>query len=222
MCGERRKSAKDYWYQDNKGSEKGKKGEKDKKGQRKSTKTMDADNKKKRACNNCNVVGHCALNCPKRKKRESHNASYSGRSDLLCLTYTDDQFQWITMLEKLDQLCKMTAGYTYEEAFLKATGGQVTSQGMLKAKSRLVEVHGEKVMKAMFELESMRCPILSVGRLVGKEVVVVMENERRYKSYKKNREIPFTSTMMFITSMSQSCQSRAHWRIQVTSMNRLQ
>ena len=70
----------------------------------------------------------------------------------------------------------MTTGYTSEEAFLKATGGQVTSQGMLKAKSRLVEVHGEKVnVKAMFELESMRCPNLSVGRLVGKEVVVVME-----------------------------------------------
>ena len=36
----------------------------------------------------------------------------------------------------------------------------------------------------------MRCPILSVDRLVRKEVVVVMENERRCKSYKKNREIP--------------------------------
>ena len=43
----------------------------------------------------------------------------------------------------------------------------------------------------MFELVSMRCPILSVDCLVGKGVVVVvMENERRYKSYKKNREIP--------------------------------
>ena len=42
----------------------------------------------------------------------------------------------------------------------------------------------------MFELVSIRCPILSVDRLVGKEVVVVMGNERRYKSYKKNREIP--------------------------------
>ena len=50
---------------------------------------------------------------------------------------------------------------------------------------------GEKVtVKAMFELLSMRCPILSVDRLVRKEVVVVMENERRCKSYKKNREIP--------------------------------
>ena len=94
---------------------------------------------------------------------------------------------------------------------------------MLKAKSQLVEVHGEKVtVKAMLELVSMRCPMLSVGRPVGKEVVVVMENERRYKSYKENREIPFTSTMVCITCMSQSCQSRAHWRIQLTSMNRLQ
>ena len=85
----------------------------------------------------------------------------------------------------------MTAGYSFEEALLKATGAQVTSQGMLKAKSQLVEVPREKVtVTAMFELVSMRCPILSVDRLVRKEVVVVMENERRYKSYKKNREIP--------------------------------
>ena len=35
----------------------------------------------------------------------------------------------------------------------------------------------------------MRCLILSVDRFVKKEVVVVMENERRCKSYKKNREI---------------------------------
>ena len=34
----------------------------------------------------------------------------------------------------------------------------------------------------------MRCPILCVGALSEKDVVVVMENERRYKSYKKNRE----------------------------------
>ena len=87
--------------------------------------------------------------------------------------------------------CRMTAGYSYEEPFLNATDTQVTSQGMLKAKSQLVEVPREKVtVKAMFELVSMRCPILSVDRLVGKEVVVVMEDERKYKSYKKNREIP--------------------------------
>ena len=34
VCGERGQSAKDYWHQANKGSEKGKKGKKDKKGQR--------------------------------------------------------------------------------------------------------------------------------------------------------------------------------------------
>ena len=62
---------------------------------------------------------------------------------------------------------------------------------MLKANSQLVDVHREKItVKAMFEFLFMRCPILSVGCLVGKDVVVIMENERRYKSYKKNREIP--------------------------------
>ena len=81
VCGERGQSAIDYWYQANKGSEKGKKGKKDKKGQRKSTRTKDTDNKKKESCNNCKVVGHFALNCPRRKKREPHNASYSGGGD---------------------------------------------------------------------------------------------------------------------------------------------
>ena len=86
--------------------------------------------------------------------------------------------------------CRVTAGYSCD-AFLNATDTQVTSQGMLKAKFQLVEVPGEKVtVKAMFELVSMGCPILCVDRLVRKEVVVVMENERRYKSYKKNRETP--------------------------------
>ena len=103
VCGERGQFAKDYWYQANKGSEKGKKGTKDKKGQRKSTRTKDTDNKKKGACNNCKVVGHFALNCPRRKKREPHNASYSGGGDLHCLKYTDDQFHWITTLKKLHQ-----------------------------------------------------------------------------------------------------------------------
>ena len=103
VCGERGQSAKDYWYQANKESENGKKGKKDKKGQRKSTRTKEADNKKTGADNNCNVVGHIALNCPRRKKREPHNASYSGGGDLHCLTCTDDQFQWITMLEKFDR-----------------------------------------------------------------------------------------------------------------------
>ena len=93
--------AKDCWYQANKVSEKGKEGKKDKKGQRKSTKLEEADSKKEGACNNCNVIGRCALNCP--KKKESNNASYSGGGDLHCSTYTDDQFQEITRLEKLDR-----------------------------------------------------------------------------------------------------------------------
>ena len=100
VCSEREQSAKDYWYQANQGSEKGNKGKKDKKDQRKSTRTKDADNKKRGTDNNCNVVGHVALNSPRTKKREPHNASYSGGGDLHCLTYTDDQFQWITMREK--------------------------------------------------------------------------------------------------------------------------
>ena len=69
VCGESGQSAKDYGYQANNGSVKGKKGKKDKKGQRKSTIIKDTDNKKKGACNNCNVFGHFALNCPRRKKR---------------------------------------------------------------------------------------------------------------------------------------------------------
>ena len=212
VSGKRGQSAKDCWYQANKGSEKSKKGKKDKKGQRKSKRTKDADNKKRGVDNNYNVTSHFALNWPRRKKRESHNASYSGGGDLHCATNTDDQFQWITMLEKVGPVveqsnitellmdsgaaghvrpCRMTAGYSSEEAFLKATGAQVTPQGTLKAKSQLLDVHGEKItVKTMFELVSMRCPIQSVGRPVGKKVVVVMENERRYKTYKKNREIP--------------------------------
>ena len=153
VCGERGQSAKDCWYQANKEREKGKKGKKDKKGQRKSTRTKDADNKKRGVDKNCDVASHFALNWQRRKKREYLNASYSGGLDLHCLTYTDDLFQWITMLEKVGPVeeqsnitellmdsgaashvrpCRMTAGYSYEEAFLKATGAQVASQGMLK------------------------------------------------------------------------------------------
>ena len=66
VSGKRGQSAKDYWYQAN---WIGKKGKKDKKGQRKSTRTKDADNKKRGAYNNCNVASHFALNCPRRKKR---------------------------------------------------------------------------------------------------------------------------------------------------------
>ena len=98
------------------------------------------------------------------------------------------------MLEKVGQLAEqsnITELFMDSGAALKATGAQVTSQGMLKAKSHLIEVHGESVtVKAMFELVSMRCRILSIGCFAGKEVVVVMENEQRYKSYEKNRETP--------------------------------
>ena len=101
----------------------------------------------------------------------------------------------------------MTAGYSNEEAFLKATGAQVTPQGTLKAKPTGGCARGENHLKTMFELVSVKCPILSVVLPVGKQVIVVMENERRDK---KNREIPFTDTMVYISSMSHSCQSRAH------------
>ena len=99
-CAAKEDSLQNYWYQANKGSEKGKKGMKEKKGQRKSTRTKDTDNKKKGACNNCKVVGHFALNCSRKKRREPHNESYSGGGDRYCLKYTDDRFQWITMLKK--------------------------------------------------------------------------------------------------------------------------
>ena len=193
VYGKRGQSAKDYWYQANKRSEKGKKDKKDKKGQRKSTRTKDADNKKRGADNNRNVASPFAFFCPRRKKRETHNARYSGGGDLHCLTYTDEQFQWITMLEKVGAVveqsnitellmdsgaashvkqCRMTAGHSYDGAFLRATGAQVTSQGTLKAKSQLVDVHGEKITaKTMFELVSMRCPILCVGALSEKKLL---------------------------------------------------
>ena len=64
VSGKRGQSAKDYWYQTNKGSEKGKKGKKVKNGQR----TKDTDNKKRGACNNCKVVGHFASNCPEEEE----------------------------------------------------------------------------------------------------------------------------------------------------------
>ena len=82
----------------------------------------------------------------------------------------------------------MTAGYSCD-AFRNATDTQVTSQGMLKAKSQSIlgarrECHCDSHDRA-------RCPILSVDRLVAKEVVVVMENERRYRSYtKEQRDTP--------------------------------
>ena len=65
--------------------------------------------------------------------------------------------------------CRMTVGYSYEEAFLITTGEQVTSQGTLEVKSNLVDVHGEKItVKTVFELILAKCPILSVGRPIGK------------------------------------------------------
>ena len=51
-------------------------------------------------------------------------------------------------------------------------------------------MHGEKItVTTRFRLIPVRRLIMSVCRPVGKEVVVIMKSECRYKSYKKNREI---------------------------------
>ena len=91
VCGERGQSAKDCWYHAIKECEKG---------QRQGTRTKDEDDKRKGVCNNCDGGGESASNCL--KERESSKTSYSGGGDPLCLTYTDDQLQWITTMEKLD------------------------------------------------------------------------------------------------------------------------
>ena len=61
---------------------------------------------------------------------------------------------------------------------------------MLEVKSQRIDVHGEKItVTTRFRLILVRRPIMSVCRLVGKEVVVIMKSECRYMSYKKDREI---------------------------------
>ena len=48
---------------------------------------------------------------------------------------------------------------------------------------------------------------MSVCRPVGKEVVVIMKSECRYKSYKKDREIRLHKfNGVCVKSMSQSCR----------------
>ena len=128
-----------------------------------------------------------------------------------CLTYTDDQFQWIMMLAEVGQIreqsnnieflvdsgaachawpCKAKPGSSQGGTFLTATGAPVESQGTLKVKFRLVDVPGETInVKVMFELLPVRRPILSVSRLVDKGFAVVMGNDQGNKLSKNGREI---------------------------------
>ena len=193
MCGLREQSEKDCWYHAIKGSEQGR---------RKGTRTKDDDDKRKGICNKCDGVGDSASNCL--KERESSNASYSGGGDLHCLTYTDDQFHWITTMGKVGLVveqsnttgaacrvrpCRVTAGYSCD-ALLIATGAHPTFQGTLEVKSQRIDVHGEKItVTTRFSLIPVRGPFMSVCRPVGKEVVVIMKCKCRYKSYKKDRKI---------------------------------
>ena len=83
----------------------------------------------------------------------------------------------------------MTAGYSCD-AFLAATGAQTTFRCTLEVKPQSIDVHGEKITATTtFRLILGRRPIMSVCRPVGKEVVVIMKSECRYKSYIKDREI---------------------------------
>ena len=48
-----------------------------------------------------------------RRKKETNNASSSGGGDVLCMTYTDDQFQWIMMLPEVGQICEQTSNMRF-------------------------------------------------------------------------------------------------------------
>ena len=170
VCCLREQSEKDCWYHAIKGSEKG---------QRKGTRTKDDDDKRKGVCNKCDGVGDSASNCL--KERESSNASYRGGGDPHCLTYTDDQFHWITTTGKVGPVveqanitellldsgaacrvrpCRVTAGYS-RDAFLTATGAQTTFHGTLEVKSQRIDVHGEKTtVTTRFRLIPVRRPIM--------------------------------------------------------------
>ena len=83
--------------------------------------SKNGDTKKKGACHNCNKVGHFAPECP--KKKETNNASSSGGSDVHCLTYTDDQSQWIIMLPEVGHIREQSDN----TKFLVDSGGGMPS-----------------------------------------------------------------------------------------------
>ena len=106
--------------------------------------------------------------------------------------------------------CRVTAGYSCD-AFLTATGAQATFQGTLEVKSQRIDVHGEKItVTTRFRLIPVRRLIMSVCRPVGKEVVVIMKSECSYKIIQKGQRYVFTSSMVCVKSMSQSCRGCSH------------
>ena len=136
VCSKQGHVAKDCWYKTKK---EGGKGQKGKKSQRKGTKPKDGDIEKKNACE----VGHFVRECA--EKKETNNASSGGGVDVHCLTYTDDQSQWIMMFAEVGQIRGQSSNieffvdpcvsvqsetwFTPGGTFLIAKGAAVESQG---------------------------------------------------------------------------------------------
>ena len=126
----------------------------------------------------------------------------------ILLTYRDDQSQWIMMLAEVGQNQEQTdnieflvnsgaachawqfktkSGSSRGGTFLTATGAP---QGTLDVSFQLVDVHGVEInVRATFELLLVRCPILSVSRLVEKGFAVVMGKEQGNTLCKDGRVI---------------------------------
>ena len=165
MCWKRGHFARDCWYQAGRGGGKGKKGKKGKRGEAKGTTSKDGDTKKKGPCHNCNEVGRFARDC--RKKKASTHSNSSGGFDVHCLTYTDDQSQWIMMLAEIDHVCessgdvellvdsgaacrawpcKVKPGSSQAGTFLAATGTPIESQGTKEVNILLFDLHCEIII----------------------------------------------------------------------------